>query len=88
MADHKLEIAMALYVLGAVLCFGPAMVQSERARDEHLQRCKAERANDKEALKWCPAFGPSPSDAFPKAVAWPLWISYTVASWASKEGSK
>ena len=87
MSEKKLSAAIGLYVLIAVLCFGPAMVQSERARDEHQRQCKAERAHDAEAQKWCALFGPSTGDAFPKALAWPLWLSYMGARAATTKGA-
>ena len=83
MSDKSLKIAQvcfALYVLIGVACFGPATVQSERARADYQERYRAEQAGDPNSLAWCPAFGPSVSDGVPKAIFWPLWLSYMAAS--------
>ena len=74
------RIAAAMYVLGAVLCFGPATVQSERAQAEYRAQCRTERAGDTEGLKWCAVGGPNISDGAPKALFWPLWLSYMLAN--------
>lgn len=66
-----------LYLLGAVVCFGPATVQSERSRDEHRAECARTPALP------C-AYGPMPSDGLFKAMFWPLWLSYTVAKGVSE----
>lgn len=83
MSEKTFKIVMrsiGFYVVMAVIFFGPATVQSERARDEYQARCRAERAFDVEALRWCQMGGPSVSDGAPKAMFWPLWLSYMAAS--------
>jgi hypothetical protein len=77
---NRWRICIALYVVMVVVCFGPATVQSERARAEYQAQCRAERAGDAEGLRWCPVGGPSASDGLGKAMAWPLWLSYMAAS--------
>ena len=79
-AFNRIKLAVLLYVLMGVACFGPATVQSEKARDEHQARCRAAHAGDADALRWCPIGGPSLSDGAPKAIFWPLWLSYMAAS--------
>ena len=74
------QIVMALYVLAAVVCFGPATAQSERARIEYQTQCRSDNAGDAERLRWCPMVGPSVSDGAFKAMFWPLWLSYMAAS--------
>jgi len=73
-------LCLAIYVAMAVICFGPATVQSEQARAEYQAQCRADNAGDAERLRWCPIGGPSISDNAPKAIFWPLWLSYMVAS--------
>lgn len=85
---NRLKLAAILYLLIGVACFGPATVQSEKARAEYQAKCRAEKAGDETALRWCPVVGPSTSDGLPKAVFWPLWISYTVASQPAKLNEK
>lgn len=70
----------AAYALAAVVCFGPATVQSERAQEEYRARCRAEKAGDKDGLVWCDVGGPSKSDGLPKAMFWPFWLSYMLAN--------
>ena len=77
---NRVKAAALLYVLMAVACFGPATVQSERARDEYQARCRADRAGNEGAINWCQAGGPMASDGAPKAMFWPLWLSYLAAS--------
>ncbi len=74
------KICAALYIVGVVLCFGPATVQSERAQAEYRAQCRAERTGDADGLKWCAVGGPNVSDGAPKAIFWPLWLSYLAAS--------
>ena len=78
--DQKIVAAVLLYVVGIVVCFGPATVQSERARVVYQAQCRAERAGDAEQLRWCLVKGPSHVDGMPKAIFWPLWLSYMAAS--------
>jgi hypothetical protein len=80
MGDLYIKIFAALYIVGAVLCFGPATVQSERAQVEYQAQCRAARAGDVDGLKWCPVGGPNISNGVPKAIFWPLWLSYMAAS--------
>jgi hypothetical protein len=61
------------YIAMFIICFGPATVESQKARDEWLAECKASNP----ALS-C-ALGPSPSDGLFKAAFWPLWLSYVAA---------
>jgi hypothetical protein len=75
-----LRICAALYVVAAVICFGPATVQSERAAAEYRAQCRAERAGDTDGLKWCAVGGPNISAGVLKALLWPLWLSYMAAS--------
>lgn len=74
------QLCIALYLLVGVICFGPATVQSERARAEWQAQCRAERAGNEDAQRLCPLGGPSMTDGAPKAIVWPLWLSYMVAS--------
>jgi hypothetical protein len=74
------QLCLALYVAMAVICFGPATVQSEEARAEHQAQCRAVNAGDAEQLRRCSIGGPSVSDGAPKAIFWPLWLSYMAAS--------
>jgi hypothetical protein len=83
MSDMAYKVAMASisgYLAMIVVCFGPATVQSEKARAEYQAQCRAEWAHDLEALRRCPIGGPSVTDGAPKAIFWPLWLSYTLAS--------
>jgi hypothetical protein len=80
MSERRIALAIAAYALVGVGCFGPATVQSERARDEYRAQCKAERAGDTDAQRWCIVGGPSVSDGLHKAIFWPLWLSYMAAS--------
>lgn len=77
---NRVKAAALLYALMAIACFGPATVQSERAQAEYRAQCRAERAGDTDGLKWCAVGGPNVSDGAPKAIFWPLWLSYLAAS--------
>lgn len=70
---------LAGYVAAAVLCFGPAVVQSERAEAAHDAACLAEYPNDPRLRALCRLGGPSIADGAAKAIFWPLWVSYTIA---------
>lgn len=83
MSDHAFRVMMifvAAYVVMIVLCFGPATVQSERAREQHLAECRAVHEGDRDRQALCGASGPMVSDGLPKAMFWPLWLSYTAAA--------
>ena len=80
MSEKMIAFAAAAYALVGVVCFGPATVQSENAMDEYRAKCMVERAGDTDALRWCRIDGPSASDGLHKAIFWPLWLSYMVAS--------
>lgn len=69
---------VAFYVLAFVVCFGPATVESERAREKHLAECYALADPDRQAM--CVVAAPRLSDGVPKALFWPLWLSYKIAS--------
>ena len=71
---------MAIYLLAAVVCYGPATVQSERAWEENRARCLAEREGDAQGRRWCGASNLTGLDGAFKAIFWPAWISYTLAS--------
>jgi hypothetical protein len=76
---YKMSLAgIALYALVAVVCFGPATVESERAQEKHLTECKEKAQPEQQTL--CMFSGPRISDGAPKAFFWPLWLSYRVAS--------
>lgn len=79
MTERRLAALAAAYGAGIVLSFGPATVQSERAAAEFKVQCRAERQGDTEGQKWCAVTGPNMTDGLAKAMAWPMWISYTVA---------
>jgi hypothetical protein len=79
-ANRAFWIGLGLYWLVAVLCFGPATVQSERARAEYLAQCRADWAHDAQRQNWCQVGGPMMSDGAAKAIFWPLWLSYLAAS--------
>lgn len=83
MSDQTFKVAQlffVVYLAMIVICFGPATVQSEKASAEYQARCRAEKAGDAEAIRWCSVSGPSVTDGAPKAIFWPLWLSYTAAS--------
>lgn len=73
-------ICAAAYAVMVVLCFGPATVQSERAAAEVRAQCRANNEGRTEEQKMCDFIGPRMSDGLPKALFWPLWLSYTAAS--------
>jgi hypothetical protein len=82
-SDTAYKLAMASiagYLAMIIVCFGPATVQSEKARAEYQAQCRAEWAHDSEAVRRCQIGGPSVTDGAPKALFWPLWLSYTLAS--------
>jgi hypothetical protein len=74
------QVGFVVYLVMIVICFGPATVQSEKASAEYQARCRAEKAGDAEAVRWCSLSGPSIADGAPKAIFWPLWLSYVAAS--------
>lgn len=71
MTERTIKLMIVAYVIGVIVCFGPATVQSEQAKDEHMATC--------EPQPHCRLFGPKASDGLFKALFWPLWLSYTVA---------
>jgi len=78
--ERKIALLAAAYVAGIVLCFGPATLQSERASAAQRAQCMAEREGDQEGRKWCALTPSSATDGLPKALFWPLWLSYTAAT--------
>ena len=64
-------VAVAIYGIGVIGCFGPATVESERAMNEHAATCTPRPS--------CEYFGPSISDGIFKAMFWPMWLSYQAA---------
>lgn len=78
--SRGLLMLAAAYAAMVVICFGPATVQSERARDKHIAACRAMHEGDKDRQDWCPLGAPSTADGLPKALFWPLWLSYTAAA--------
>lgn len=74
------RLGLVLYALGAIVTFGPATAQSEQARADYMPKCMATWAHDQERQRWCGVGGPHSSDGLFKAMAWPLWVSYTIAS--------
>ena len=77
-----LRVLAFAYVAGIVICFGPATAQSEQADALHDAECRKNSQSGEAGV--CAAFGPNDSDGLPKALFWPLWLSYTIAS----EGAK
>ena len=75
----KTGAAIAAYATIAMICFGPATVQSEAARKEYMAQCLSESAGEPERLRWCGIGGLSASEGLIKAVLWPLWLSYMAA---------
>lgn len=76
MFDSKYwKIAATLYLLMAIGCFGPATVQSEKAQAEYLRECREQYGQN----AFCVS-GSSKADGLPKALFWPLWLSYMAAS--------
>jgi uncharacterized membrane protein len=72
-------VALVIYWLGVVVCFGPATVQSEDAQREHREQCARAYTVDRLSVNACAAAGPSHTDGLWKAMLWPLWVSYTIA---------
>ena len=68
-----------IYAVCGVVCFGPAIVESEQARDSHLAACRTTCEQSDKQLA-CELGAPSTADALFKAAAWPLWVSYALAS--------
>ena len=79
-ASRVLMIFVAAYAVMVVLCFGPATAQSERAQVKHIAECRAAHEGDRDRQALCRMYGPMPSDGLPKALFWPLWLSYTAAA--------
>lgn len=71
-----LVVSAAIYILGMIVCFGPATVESEQADRDHDAICAPQPL--------CHGFGPSVGDGLLKAMFWPLWISYKVAKVPNK----
>lgn len=71
---------VVIYALIGVICFGPATIQSERAYEDSRTQCIAEREGDKEGQRSCGRAGMPGGDGAFKALFWPLWLSYLVAS--------
>lgn len=61
------------YIVGVVVCFGPAAVETNKAIQERYLQCRAEAKRP----EYCQPFGEELS--LLKAMAWPLWLSYQVA---------
>lgn len=68
------------YSVVAVVAFGPATVQSENARAEHLAECESKYKPSPIELYICRSGAPTIADGAFKAIFWPFWLSYTIAS--------
>jgi hypothetical protein len=83
--NHKFAKTAAAYIAGIVICFGPATVQSiEAGRAEKRECLETDKARAAQGL--CGTWVPRAGDGIPKALFWPLWVSYTVAKRAQQEG--
>jgi hypothetical protein len=71
---QKTTIALWAYAIAAIICFGPAQVESDRDEDARYERCKADRGAEK-----CQHWGGGGEKGVFKAMFWPAWLSYTVA---------
>ncbi|MEO8297098.1 MAG: hypothetical protein ABI574_04745 [Burkholderiales bacterium] len=70
--------ALGVYVAMAIVCFGPAMVQSETAMRRRDVECRATNGLPRDVVL-CRLGGPTFAEGAPKAALWPFWLSYTIA---------
>jgi len=69
----------AAYLAGVVICFGPATVESERAHALVSAKCAVDFPNDISTRRICQTPSPPALAGGIKALAWPFWLSYTLA---------
>jgi hypothetical protein len=72
--DQKIMTVIAVYITAAVICFGPAMVESARAEQEAYMVCLARSPQ----AYYC-GQGGAVVEAAVKVMFWPLWLSYRIA---------
>lgn len=77
MSDRAVFYFLVFYVVGAIISFGPATVESENAEYLHEATCSPQPS--------CRAFGPSASTGVFKAAFWPMWLSYSIAKKAEQQ---
>lgn len=72
-AEKATLITVAIYFAVVLVCFGPATVESERAEALYEATCDPQPG--------CRYHGPKTEYGFFKALFWPFWLSYKVASY-------
>lgn len=77
----KFRLLLAAYLTGAVLCFGPAVVQGEDDAELEYMTCQSISRYPDNCVKY-PLYR---ADGFAKALAWPFWLSYMAATGGFKE---
>lgn len=80
MKNHMLyKFSIAVYIIAAIVCYGPAAEEGERASYTEWRECLARQKADSEIFCGNYHYDMSAFSATFQSAFWPMWLSYRIA---------